>query len=110
MATSADDTYAGHSRFSIELEFAQCLSNPYYLQHLAEKKYFDDPAFVNYLDYLQYWRQPSYAKFLTYPAVTLRALQLLQHERFRKDIVNYEVVARVAEAWYSESTSESAAG
>lgn len=98
--TSPDnDSYAGHSRFTIELEFVQALSNPYYLNYLAAQKYFDDPAFVNYLDYLQYWQQPRYTKFLSYPEVTLRVLEMLQQERFRKEILSPDVAARLAQSW-----------
>ena len=93
------DTYAGHSRFTLELEFVQSLSNPYYLNYLAEKKYLDDPAFVKYLEYLQYWAKPQYAKYLSYPIVTLRALEMLQEERFRKDILSPAVAATLAQAW-----------
>lgn len=72
-------------RFQIELEFIQCLSNPWYLNSkvllmhliqgmvdweiwidLAQQQYFKDEAFINYLEYLQYWKQPEYAKFVVY--------------------------------------------
>lgn len=36
---------------------------------LAQRRYFDDPAFVNYLTYLQYWRRPEYAKYRPPPAL-----------------------------------------
>ena len=38
--------------------------NPWYLNHLATQKLFDNPAFVAYLSYLQYFSQPEYAKYL----------------------------------------------
>lgn len=47
------------------IQFAQSLSNPLYIQHLAINKYFDDPAFVAYLEYLSYFRKPEYLKFLS---------------------------------------------
>lgn len=85
----------------------QCLANPVYLNYLATQKYFDKPEFVAYLDYLQYFAEPKYIKFLQYvhrlvashsqvcllcslcshPGPTLRALELLQQERFRQDII-----------------------
>lgn len=83
----------------------------------------DDPCFVAYLDYLRYFAQPGYSKFLTcvegplpkdtppdpggvkilwtdplcfsYPAPTLKALELLQQERFRRDILSPDTVARL---------------
>lgn len=67
------------------------------MNYLATQKLFDDPAFVAYLDYLQYFKEPAYAKYLTYPAPTLKALQLLQQERFRRDILMPETVARLIE-------------
>ena len=74
-------------RFEVELEFVQCLSNPHYLNFLAQRGYFDDPAFVNYLKYLLYWKEAKYAKFLKYPQC-LMFLELLQYEQFRKEAVH----------------------
>lgn len=91
-AKQTADEYAGHSRFTIELEFVQALSNPHYLQHLALQKYLDNPEFIAYLKYLNYWSEPKYLKFLRYPGPTLRVLELVQSERFRKEIVSPEVV------------------
>ncbi|KAL2016828.1 hypothetical protein VTK56DRAFT_2951 [Thermocarpiscus australiensis] len=80
--------YGGFTRFEVELEFVQSLSNPQYLNYLASRKYLTNPAFVAYLDYLQYWTRPPYLKYLTYPTATLRMLQLLQQEKFRQDIIS----------------------
>ena len=77
-------------RFQVELEFVQCLGNPNYLNFLAQRGYFKDPAFINYLSYLQYWSKPNYVKFIKFP-VCLHFLELLQHESFRKEIVKGEV-------------------
>ncbi|XP_030375755.1 mediator of RNA polymerase II transcription subunit 31 isoform X2 [Scaptodrosophila lebanonensis] len=74
-------------RWLIELEFVQCLSNPNYLNFLAQRGYFKDPSFINYLKYLQYWKEPEYAKYLMYP-MCLYFLDLLQYEHFRREIVN----------------------
>ncbi|XP_076045431.1 mediator complex subunit 31 isoform X4 [Oratosquilla oratoria] len=74
-------------RFQIELEFVQCLANPNYLNFLAQRGYFKEAPFINYLKYLLYWKEPEYAKFLKYP-MCLYFLDLLQHENFRKEIVN----------------------
>ena len=74
-------------RFQVELEFVQCLGNPNYLNFLAQRGYFKDPAFVNYLSYLRYWSKPEYVKFIKFP-VCLHFLELLQHEAFRKEIAN----------------------
>jgi mediator of RNA polymerase II transcription subunit 31 len=50
-------------------------------------------AFTSYLAYLySYWKMPEYSQFLTHPGATLRALRLLQEERFRKDIIRPQVI------------------
>jgi mediator of RNA polymerase II transcription subunit 31 len=101
--------YGGFSRFEIELEFVQALSNPLYLNHLAAQKFLAQPAFVAYLAYLQYWSRPPYVKYLTYPGPTLRHLELLQKERFRQDIISPDLVQRLMDegmkasmAWHQE--------
>lgn len=65
----------------------QSLSNPLYLNHLAVEKLLDDASFVAYLKYLRYFKEPQYLKYLQYPGPTLRALELLQQEAFRRDIL-----------------------
>ncbi|EOD52895.1 putative mediator of rna polymerase ii transcription subunit 31 protein [Neofusicoccum parvum UCRNP2] len=96
-AQAVEPLYGGYTRFELELEFVQCLANPWYLNHLAAQKYLDNPDFVAYLDYLQYFTQPQYAKYLTHPGPTLRALQLLQQEQFRKEIIMPDTVGRLIE-------------
>ena len=71
----------------IELEFVQCLGNPNYLHFLAQRGYFKESNFINYLGYLMYWKEPQYVKYIKFP-VCLHFLELLQHESFRKEIVN----------------------
>ncbi|KAI9722185.1 MAG: hypothetical protein M1828_004868 [Chrysothrix sp. TS-e1954] len=100
---ASNDTYAGFTRFELELEFVQSLANPMYLNHLAATKHMDDPAFVAYLEYLQYFKRPEYVKFLSYPAATLKALEMLQQERFRKDIITPDIAVRLATEWYNVS-------
>ncbi|KXT14694.1 hypothetical protein AC579_6377 [Pseudocercospora musae] len=97
--------YGGHDRFTLELEFVQMLSNPHYLQHLAAQKLLDNDEFLSYLDYLQYFRQPKYVRFLQYPGPTLRALDLLKEEQFRKDILIPEVVERMIQQGFEAATS-----
>ncbi|KAI9664082.1 MAG: suppressor of hpr1 [Bathelium mastoideum] len=97
MTDSGEPQYGGFSRFELELEFVQALANPWYLNYLATQKYLDDPAFIAYLDYLQYFSQPKYLKYLSYPGPTLRTLELLQQERFRKDILMPNTVAQLIE-------------
>ena len=105
-------------RFTIELEFVLSLSNPYYLSHLAVSyphllsepasassatkrnatTKSDTPAkqFAAYLKYLySYWKTPEYSRYLTHPGATLRALELLQQEQFRKDIIRPDVIERL---------------
>lgn len=101
--------YGGYTRFELELEvdsfvpsswrkiniiiqFVQSLSNPNYLSHLASQKILEDPAFIAYIEYLQYWKEPQYLRYLSYPGPTLKALELLRVERFRKEILSPEVV------------------
>ncbi|CBF86968.1 hypothetical protein AN2495.2 [Aspergillus nidulans FGSC A4] len=104
-------------RFTLELEFVSSLANPYYLSHLAvnypsllgisksgnENEVNDDnsdpdaEAFAAYLAYLySYWKTPEYSQFLTHPGATLRALRLLQEEKFRRDIIRPQVIERLA--------------
>ncbi|KAG0268751.1 hypothetical protein DFQ27_005831 [Actinomortierella ambigua] len=86
-------------RFQIELEFVQCLANPWYLHNLAQQRYFDDEAFLNYIDYLQYFRRPEYAKFIIYPHC-LHFLTLLQSPSFREALLKQETSAFVHEKQY----------
>lgn len=75
-----DDT----TRFSMELEFVQCLANPRYCHWLAQNEYFDDPAFIRFLEYLLYWQKPEYAKYIEYPHC-LFFLDLLQEVKVRQE-------------------------
>jgi len=94
---SSSHLYGGFTRFELELEFVQCLANPLYLNYLATQKLFDNPSFVAYLSYLRYFSKPEYTKFLTYPGPTLKALQLLQQEKFRQDILSPATVNKIVE-------------
>ena len=105
------------ARFTLELEFVLSLSNPYYLSHLASvyphllSSASADPTststtpsdsdaslFAAYLAYLySYWRTPQYSKYLSHPGAVLRSLDLLQQERFRKDIIRPDVIAKLLE-------------
>ncbi|CAG8553745.1 4727_t:CDS:10 [Ambispora leptoticha] len=80
-----EETNPERERFLLELEFIQSISNPYYITHLAQKGFLDDPVFINYLKYLQYWKRPEYAKFIIYPHA-LHFLDLLQNETFRESM------------------------
>lgn len=112
----SEPSYGGFTRFEIELEvhipswyspwktltlthiqFVQSLAHPQYLGHLASQKYLEDPAFIAYLAYLQYWSQPPYSKFLSYPGPTLKHLELLQQERFRKEILSPALAMQLME-------------
>jgi mediator of RNA polymerase II transcription subunit 31 len=44
-----------------------------------------------------YFSQPPYTKYLNYPGPTLKNLELLQSERFRKEVLSPDVVARLAD-------------
>lgn len=117
--------YGGASRFELELEFVQSLSNPLYIQHLAAQKYLEDDDFVRYLDYLQYFCEPQYMKFLQcerlqsrptrlkpdtdrnrrYPGPTLRALELLQQAQFRKDAISPALVDQMVTSGFEAATA-----
>ncbi|KAK9767844.1 suppressor of hpr1 [Basidiobolus ranarum] len=86
-------------RFQVELEFIQCLANPWYLNYLAQQEYFKDAAFLNYLEYLQYWKKPEYARFIVYPHA-LYFLDMLQRESFREAILKQEVATFVHQRQY----------
>ncbi|KAK4136913.1 mediator of RNA polymerase II transcription subunit 31 [Trichocladium antarcticum] len=86
--TADGPKHGGFSRFELELELVQSLANPQYLNYLASRKFLTNPAFVAYLDYLQYWTRPPYLKFITYPAATIKILELLQEEKFREEIIS----------------------
>jgi mediator of RNA polymerase II transcription subunit 31 len=115
------------ARFTLELEFVLSLSNPYYLSHLASvyphllnPPAADSPSssttagpdsdasrFAAYLAYLYaYWRTPQYSKYLSHPGAVLRSLELLQQERFRKDIIRPDVIARLLEGGTSETDGQ----
>ncbi|KAG0335570.1 hypothetical protein BG004_008399 [Podila humilis] len=94
-----EDEYEQLKRFQIELEFVQCLANPWYLHNLAQQQYFSQEPFVRYLDYLQYFRRPEYAKFIIYPHC-LHFLSLLQHQSFREQLAKQESATFVHERQY----------
>ncbi|KAF9928695.1 hypothetical protein FBU30_002166 [Linnemannia zychae] len=94
-----EDEYEQLKRFQVELEFVQCLANPWYLHHLAQQQYFNQDAFVRYLDYLQYFRKPEYAKFIIYPHC-LHFLSLLQHKSFRDQLAKQDTATFVHERQY----------
>lgn len=114
-------------RFTLELEFVSSLANPYYLSHLAvtypsllgisrvddndeeTASAPDAQAFAAYLAYLYtYWKTPEYSRFLTYPGPTLRALRLLQEDRFRQDIILPQVIEGLAGVSVPGDTAQSA--
>jgi len=97
--------YGGFTRFEIELELVQSLASPEYLYWLAQQKYFENPAFVAYLKYLQYFTQPPYLKFLTYPGPTLKNLELLQQERFRTDLADFNIANMFREESFRASAA-----
>lgn len=99
--STSEPLYAGFTRFELELEFVTLLASPPYLSHLATTKLLQQPPFVAYLKYLLYWTEPAYVKYLSYPGPTLKALELLQHEDFRRDVLRPDVVARLAEGFLS---------
>jgi len=60
----------------------------------------DAARFSRYLAYLySYWKTPQYSQYLTHPAATLRNLELLQQERFRRDVARPEFADLLAEGF-----------
>ncbi|MCJ1384663.1 suppressor of hpr1 [Xylographa soralifera] len=98
--------YGGFTRFELELEFVTLLASPPYLSHLATTKLLQHPPFVAYLEYLLYWTKPDYVKYLSYPGPTLKALELLQQEDFRRDVLRPDVVGRLAEGFLNGRLSD----
>ncbi|KAK5135435.1 suppressor of hpr1 [Meristemomyces frigidus] len=98
------DFYAGATRFELELEFVQALSNPLYIHHLATQKHLEDPDFVRYLAYLQYFREDKYIRYLQYPAPTLRALALLQQPQFRQDAITPALIDQLVREGFEAAT------
>ena len=76
-------------RFMQDLEFVQCLANPYYLKYLSNMGYLDDEKFVNYLQYLLYFKKAEYMKFITYERCII-FLELLQYKEFRQKLKENE--------------------
>ena len=75
-------------RFMQDLEFVQCLANPWHLKDLSIKGYFDDERFVNYLKYLLYFKKAEYMKYITYERCIV-FLELLQFKEFRQKIKEF---------------------
>lgn len=88
--SAQDIACSDERRFLLELEFVQCLSNPQYLNWLAQGGFLKDPAFIKYLKYLQYWQQPAYAKYIIYPHC-LFFLDCLQNQDFRTAMARNEI-------------------
>ncbi|KAI9506850.1 mediator complex, subunit Med31 [Coemansia spiralis] len=82
-------------RFEVELEFVQCLANPWYVNVIAQQGYFDKPEFINYLKYLKYWQRPEYARFVVYPHA-LTFLDLLQSKSFRDEVKKIDETTRLS--------------
>ena len=96
-STVTEPLYGSHTRFELELEFVTMIGNPKYLQYLAAQKYLQSPAFIAYLQYLRYFEKAPYVQYLLYPGPSLQALQLLQTEEFRRDILRPDIVGAWAE-------------
>lgn len=83
-------------------------ANPHYLLHLAtltaaspdpsaatSVPLLSHPPFIAYLSYLRYFASPPYLQYLIYPGPTLKNLELLQNERFRREVLSPDVVERL---------------
>jgi SOH1 len=114
------------ARFTAELEFVLCLSNPSYLQYLAlnyphllnepnspsiPSEDSDATRFARYLAYLyEYWRKPEYSQYLTYPGAALRNLELLQQEKFRRGLIKPDLIAKLSQTEEQKSILKTGAG
>ena len=77
---------SSEDRFYIELEFVQNLSNPKYLNHLAQSGYFEQEGFINFLKYLRYWKNPEYIKHLIFPQCLAFLDALIENPSFRREL------------------------
>ena len=87
MTTDEEDNKSQEEifRFIQDLEFVQCLANPFYLKYLSDKGYLDDDNFINYLKYLLYFKKVEYMKYITFERCLL-FLELLQYKEFREQL------------------------
>ena len=74
-------------RFLIELEFVQNLSNPKYLNYLAQRGYLEQISFLNFLRYLRYWKQPPYLQLIIFPHCLAFLDALIDNEDFRRELL-----------------------
>jgi mediator of RNA polymerase II transcription subunit 31 len=74
-------------RLLIELEFIQNLSNPKYLNYLAQNGYLQQDCFINFLKYLQYWKEPQYTKLLVFPQCLSFLEALIYNPSFRRELL-----------------------
>lgn len=72
-------------RFYIELEFIQNLSNPKYLNYLAQSGYYEKESFINFLRYLRYWKRPEYSKYLVFPQCLAFLDALIDDPQLRRE-------------------------
>ncbi|GAA5849222.1 hypothetical protein JCM8547_006481 [Rhodosporidiobolus lusitaniae] len=97
-APTPQEREANRIRFETELEFVQCLANPFYLQSLAQQNLLTSEPFLNYLSYLLYFTSPRFSRFLQYPQ-SLHHLRLLTFpgpagESFRKALKEQPLLAQ----------------
>lgn len=85
------------TKFEKELEFVQLLCNPYYLQYLYQKRYFEDPEFRRFLRYLEYWKEKPYSNFLIYPQSLIILDALNNNEEFINKLDDEKILEFVEE-------------
>jgi mediator of RNA polymerase II transcription subunit 31 len=83
----------------MDLEFIQCLSNPQYLQFLAQQRILQEECFINYLEYLQYFQDPQYSKYVVFP-YCLQLLDYLMQAPFREALASAETANFLHEKQY----------
>ena len=95
-------------RFMQDLEFVQCLSNPFYLKYLADMGYFEDDTFINYLKYLLYFKKVEYLKYITYERCII-FLDLLQCKECRQKLKEsqniFDIINKINEDWINQEVN-----
>lgn len=93
-------------RFLIEMEFVQNLSNPKYLNHLAQNGYLRQKEFIEFLKYLRYWKEPQYLQHLLFPQCLAFLDALIDNPLFCREIAMPQFVefvhAQQGTQWMSD--------
>ena len=67
-----------HERIQEDIEFVNLLSNPFYIDFLIEKNFFEDENFLYYLKSLEYLKDKRLFKYIKFP-VSWKMLDNIQN-------------------------------